>query len=95
MRGLVFTRPQSQPSWDEHMPPVTPILGYVEPTETVLNLVNNNKIAEERLLRQIERLVAEGVANERWTAIARSHFEQGYMALNRAILQPDRIDLPD
>lgn len=31
----------------------------------------------------------------RWTAIARSHFEQGFMALNRAVFQPQRVRLPE
>ena len=75
--------------------PVTPIHGYREPTDAALKLVNSNKIAEERLLRAIEQLVAEGVADARWVEISRMHFEQGYMALNRAILQPDRVELPD
>lgn len=75
--------------------PRTSIYGYKEPTEDVLKIVNDNKIAEERLLRTIEQLVAGGIAQPRWVEIARAHFEQGYMALNRAILQPDRVDLPD
>jgi hypothetical protein len=33
--------------------------------------------------------------DHRWVAIARSHFEQGYMALNRSIFQPQRIKLPE
>lgn len=31
----------------------------------------------------------------RWVAVARTHFQQGFMALNRAILQPARIRLPE
>ena len=27
--------------------------------------------------------------------IARTHFETGFMALNRAVFQPSRIDLPE
>ena len=75
--------------------PVTPIHGYREPTDAELKLVNSNKIAEERLVRAIEELVAEGVVNAHWAEIAMTHFAQGYMALNRAILQPDRVELPD
>ncbi len=75
--------------------PVTPIHGYREPSDAALKLVNENKIAEARLLRAIERLVSDEVADARWVEIARAHFEQGYMALNRAILQPDRVELPD
>jgi hypothetical protein len=46
-------------------------------------------------LRAIERLVSDGIADARWVEIARTHFEQAYIALNRAILQPDRVKLPD
>jgi hypothetical protein len=71
--------------------PVTPIHGYREPSDTALKFVNDNKIAAATLLRAIERLVADA----RWVEIARMHFEQGYMALNRSILQPDRVEVPD
>lgn len=31
----------------------------------------------------------------RWLAIARTHFQEGFMALNRAVFQPQRIKLPE
>lgn len=31
----------------------------------------------------------------RWLAVAKTHFEQGFMALNRAVFQPQRISLPE
>lgn len=31
----------------------------------------------------------------RWLAIARTHFQEGFMALNRAVFQPTRIKLPE
>jgi hypothetical protein len=71
----------------------TGIHGHTEPTDAARKLVNDNKIAEERLLQVIEQLVTEGVADARWAEIATAHFEQGYMALNRAILQPHRVQL--
>lgn len=33
--------------------------------------------------------------DQRWLAIARSHFEQGFMALNRSVFQPTRIKLSE
>jgi len=33
--------------------------------------------------------------DERWLAVARTHFQEGYMALNRAVFQPQRIKLPE
>lgn len=33
--------------------------------------------------------------DQRWIAIARTHFQEGFMALNRAVFQPQRIELPE
>lgn len=33
--------------------------------------------------------------DSRWIAIARGHFQEGFMALNRAVFQPQRIRLPE
>jgi hypothetical protein len=41
----------------------------------------------------MERLVSSGVGDARWIAIARTHIEQGFMALNRAIFKPERVKL--
>jgi len=71
-----------------------PVHGYQDQSEAVVELVNNNKIAEERLLRMIEMFQkASDSYDARWLAIAKTHLEQCFMALNRAILKPQRIDL--
>jgi hypothetical protein len=56
--------------------------------------VNTNKEAEERLLRVLDAMQGDW-SDMRWVAIARTHFEQGFMALNRAIFRPVRIKLPE
>lgn len=33
--------------------------------------------------------------DQRWLAIARTHINEGFMALNRAVFQPTRIKLPE
>lgn len=33
--------------------------------------------------------------DKRWVAIARTHFQEGWMALNRAVFQPRRVKLPE
>lgn len=33
--------------------------------------------------------------DQRWLAIARTKFEEAYMALNRAVFQPKRVQLPE
>jgi hypothetical protein len=34
-------------------------------------------------------------ADPRWLAVARTDFQRAYMALNRAVFQPQRIQLPE
>jgi hypothetical protein len=69
----------------------TPIMGYTEQSEENLAAVNDNKWAEEKLMRRLEHLDKVLTLDPRWLAVARTHFEQGYMALNRAIMQPERL----
>lgn len=70
-----------------------PVHGYREQTDGNVQLVNKNKIDEEKILRVIDELFANNVGEKRWLAIARTHIEQGFMALNRAIFKPERIQL--
>lgn len=83
-----------------------PVAGYQPQTDEKVKLVNSNKEAEERLLRLLDAMAkATGprawcdtqpeLYSTRWLSIARTHFEQGFMALNRAIFQPQRITLPE
>lgn len=83
-----------------------PVSGYRQQSDDKISLVNEHKQMEERLLRWVDTLQArrakrvpeEAVRpafDQRWLAIARTHFEQGFMALNRAVFQPDRISLPE
>lgn len=82
--------------------PGLPVHGYKPQPAANVALVNEFKQDEERLLRKLDALV-QAVYEDmggtpydvRWVAIARSHFEQGFMALNRAVFQPGRIALPE
>lgn len=74
--------------------PITPIAGYRPQSADNLARVNENKQAEERLLRCLDAMAANG-HDPRWLAIARTHIEQGFMAMNRAIMQPGRVKLPE
>lgn len=84
-----------------------PVSGYTAQSDEKVALVNEFKRDEERLLRKLDKLVAEkfydaqtllGIdgkgIDQRWLAIARSHLQEGFMALNRAVFQPQRIKLP-
>lgn len=71
-----------------------PVKGYVAQSPEKVALVNSNKETEELMLRGLELMMKDPTFDARWVAIARSHFEQGYMALNRAIFCPARLKLP-
>lgn len=70
-----------------------PVQGYRTQPESNIQLVNENKVAEEKILRTIDSLVDNPEIDKRWLAIARTNIEQGFMALNRSIFKPERIEL--
>ena len=81
-----------------------PVKGYKPQSDAAIELVNQNKVTEEKLLRQIDYLMQHSraehleehwLADRRWLAIARTHIEQGFMALNRAIFRPQRVELDE
>ena len=74
-----------------------PVAGYLPQSDDNVRAVNANKQAEERVLRLCDAMLRTGKTgvDHRWAQIARTHFQQGFMALNRAIFQPARIGLPE
>ena len=82
-----------------------PVHGYRPQTDDAVALVNQHKQLEEHLLRHLDRLAAatntgslgmgRSPVDARWLAIARTHVEQAFMAMNRAVFQPARIALPE
>jgi hypothetical protein len=70
-----------------------PVAGYRPQTATAILRVNDNKIVEEHLLQLLDEVAASGDADPRWLSIARTHIEQGFMAFNRAIFKPERVNL--
>lgn len=77
----------------DHAP--MPVQGYTSQSDARLTLVNVNKEIEERLLRICDALRKNGDLDQRWVSIAATHFQEGFMALNRAVFQPQRIKLPE
>lgn len=75
--------------------PGLPVKGYRSQPQSAIDIVNENKVAEERLLRKIDDLQSGLGGDPRWLALARTHLEIGFMALNRAIFRPARIELPE
>lgn len=74
---------------------VTPIKGYTAQPQWKLDLVNSNKESEELLLRMLGNVGRLTDIDPRWLSIARTKFEEAYMALNRAVMNPRRIKLPE
>lgn len=85
-----------------------PVHGYQPQTGDKVALVNEFKQDEERLLRKVgvvmsalkpntgdEPALDQPAYDRRWAAIARTHFQEGFMALNRAVFQPQRVKLPE
>lgn len=71
-----------------------PVSGYRPQSEGAVDLVNANKEIEEQLLRRLDALAVREDVDKRWLQIGRTAFEQGFMAVNRAVFKPGRIRLP-
>ncbi len=76
-----------------------PVAGYAKNVEQwKVDMVNENKILEERVLRRVDAHVRNRDSQEIDQAsvqLARRHVEDAFYRLNRAIMQPKRlIDLP-
>jgi hypothetical protein len=76
-----------------------PVPGYA-PTQSqeAVEAVSSMKRTEERVLRFLDEMTAPQAispVDQRWLAIGRTHIEQGFMAVNRAIFRPGRVDLPE
>lgn len=76
----------------DHKP--LPVSGYTAQSDSRVEMVNENKAIEERVLRRLDELKALNV-DQRWLAIGRTHIEKAFMAVNRSIFQPQRVKLPE
>lgn len=74
---------------------MTAIKGYTEQSPAKLAVVNVNKIVEENVLRVLDELKDRADVDQRWLQIGRTQIEQGFMSVNRAVMQPQRIALPE
>lgn len=72
-----------------------PVAGYKPQNGEAVELVNRNKLAEERILRILDELATIEAVDKRWLAIGRTQIEQGFMAVNRSIFKPGRVTLPE
>ena len=69
-----------------------PVAGYKPQNDERVAKVNKNKETEERIMRDMDNACD---VDRRWLAIARTQMEQAFMAYNRAIFQPGRVELPE
>jgi len=72
-----------------------PVSGFGPVTGEAVNLVNVNKDVEERILRILDDLADRHDVDRWWLAIGRTDIERGFMAINRAVFQPARVELAD
>jgi hypothetical protein len=70
-----------------------PVKGYQEQTDQNVSMVNRNKEIEETILRVMDTMRMMPDIDQRWLAIGRTHIEQGFMAMNRAVFKPGRVVL--
>jgi hypothetical protein len=72
-----------------------PVAGYSPQSTDSVDIVNGNKRVEEQVLRLLDKLSANPRIDVRWLSIGRTHLEQAFMAINRAIFRPTRVTLPE
>jgi hypothetical protein len=70
-----------------------PVHGYRPQSDKAVSIVNKNKEIEETVLRLLDVMANSNDVDKRWLAIGRTHIEQGFMAINRAVFQPMRFKL--
>jgi hypothetical protein len=64
------------------------IRGYRDLTDVEVDWVNANKMMEETLATHFHQVAGQPGVDPRWVAIARTHFQEGFSALTRAITRP-------
>lgn len=70
-----------------------PVAGYRPQSQAAVDRVNAFKQAEEALLRQLDDLKADPDIDQRWLAIGRTGLETAFMAINRSVFRPTRVQL--
>lgn len=76
-------------------PSAVNVPGYKPQSEANLKIVKFHKEWEERTMRHLDWLKAQDGIDQRWLAMGRTSLENGFMQVNRAVMQPGRITLPE
>jgi cytochrome c-type biogenesis protein CcmH/NrfG len=72
-----------------------PVAGYRPQTGDAVAKVNASKEIEERILRMLDELKQDPDVDQRWLQVGRTAIEQGFMAVNRSVFKPARVQLPE
>lgn len=64
------------------------ITGYRELTQDEIDKMNAIKLKAEEVGRLVDDIQKCTGADPRWAAIARTHLQEGFMALTRSIAKP-------
>jgi hypothetical protein len=70
-----------------------PVAGYRPQSKENVDDVNVNKALEEIILRRLDDIADARRCDPRWLAIGRTHIQEAFMAINRAIFQPQRVEV--
>lgn len=72
-----------------------PVSGYKPQSDAKVSVVNGFKADEERILRKLDAMRDNPEVDGRWLAIGRTQLEQAFMAINRSVFKPGRVELPE
>lgn len=72
-----------------------PVAGYKPQNQVAVDCVNAMKSREEMILRQLDFMREDAEVDQRWLATGRTHLELAFMAINRSIFRPGRVEFPE
>lgn len=64
------------------------IVGYVEQSPAQIETINHLKTQEIEIVGFFNALINDNV-DKRWTSVAKTHIQQGFMAAVRAVARPN------
>jgi hypothetical protein len=70
-----------------------PVHGYRPQSPAAVAQVNQLKQIEERVLRMLDQMQTDPEIDPRWLAIGRTSIQQGFMAVNRSVFKPGRVEV--
>lgn len=85
---------RAHPPMEPGMHKPIPVMGYKPQSGDTIVIVNRFKKEEERVLRLLDEMSLANAIDQRWLAIGRTQLEQAFMAINRSVFKPGRVELP-